>query len=500
MVCVSNQLRHLFGGSRINRDLRNPIMITPDERPVRAAIHPSSRCRLCPGKNKCIAPDGPQQRGGLLFIGEAPGKNEDAKDRVFIGKTGEEVNEHYLPLAGLRRKDVTFTNAIACLPISAGGKLDPNRTADKDLLQCCAETHLYPLIERMQPRCIIPLGRFACDAVLPGLDLELLHGIPQESPWGIPAFPMYHPALGLHEPKKMLHVRTDWDRLRKFLNGTLYLPVDPHPEPDYQEVEYEREIHEIDPTLPLGADTESSREGPFCFTYSQQPGTGRLIRADRADLVKALDHKLSSWEDHILFHNWPYDWSVTEDMGLHLPYRRVVDTMELIYHLGNFPQGLKALARRLLGMVMMDFDDVVTPHSAKRVVEYYRMAYAEDWPKPDAQQVRDEETGGWKLYKPQSMKTKLSTFFTYLKKNPNKDVFEAWDNWEDSHEMIETVMGPWPGKDIRHAAVADWPSVLRYASRDPDATLRLYLLVKKMAPLVRRFDQNLWLEKAAQHA
>lgn len=460
-----------------------------------------TRCALCPGQNACIPPDGPQQRGGLLFVAEAPGPTEDKQAKKhppgfpLIGKTGEEVNKHYLPLAGLRRDQVTMHNAISCLPISGGGKLDPNRTADIALLQSCAETNLYPLIEAMQPQVIIPMGRFACEAILPGFDLELLHGHPQDTAWGIPAFPQFHPALGMHEPKKMLHVRTDWDRLRKFLNGSLFLPQDAYPDPDYREVEYASEIDALDPTLPLGADTESSRAGPFCFTYSQEPGTGRLIRADRPDLMEALDAKLSAWESVILFHNWLYDWTVTEEMGLHIPPHRVVDTMVRIYHLGAFPQGLKALARRELGMSMMDFDDVVTPHSRKRVLEYYRMAYAEDWPKPEPQQVRQED-GSWKTYKPQGMGTKLKRFFTDYSRKPNKDVFEAWDNWEPSHKQIEDVLGPWPGKDIRHAAEDDWPSVLHYACRDSDAGLRLYYLIQKISPLVRRLDQTLWRERA----
>lgn len=455
-----------------------------------------SRCSLCPNVNKCIPPSGEIRKGGLLFVGEAPGKDEEEKNEVFIGKTGQEVNEHYLPLAGLRRSDVVFTNAIRCLPITAGGKLDPNRKQDMDLLQSCGECFLYPLVEKMVPRAIIPMGRFACESLLPGLDLELLHGIPQETAWGIPAFPMYHPALGLHEPKKMLYVRTDWDRLRKFLKGMLYLPTDDYPDPDYQEVEYASEIEAMDPTLPLGADTESSRAGPFCLTYSQEPGTGRLIRAERADLVEALDDKLREWESVIVFHHWLHDWPITEAMGLHIQHRRIVDTMARVYHLGNMPQGLKALARRELGMEMQDFMDLVPPHSAKRVLEYYRMAYAEDWPKPEPQQVRQED-GSWKPYKPQGMRTKLKRFFTDYAKKPTKDVFEAWENWKESHIMIEEVMGPWPGLDIRHAAEDDWEATLRYACRDPDATLRLYLLTQKIAPLVRKHPQERWRERAA---
>jgi uracil-DNA glycosylase family 4 len=429
----------------------------------------------------------------LLFVGEAPGYNEDKKDRVFIGKTGEEVNDHYLPLASLKRGNVTFTNAIRCLPISAGGKLDPNRAKDVALLDCCANTHLYPLIERMQPRLIIPMGSFACKAVCPEVDLEMQHGIPVETAWGIPAFPMYHPALGLHSPKQMLYIRTDWHRLRKYLGGTLQLPRDPHPEPDYREVTDADDLRELDPTRPLAMDTESSREGPFCLTYSQEPGTGWLLRASRPDLLDRLQGTLSQWENVVLFHNWLYDWPITEAMGLSIPPRRVVDTMVRLYQLGNLPQGLKAVSFRELGMTMQAFEDLVRPYSTAKVVEYYKYAYQHDWPKPEEQMVRDEE-GKWKVYKPQGMKTKLKRFFTDLSKAPDKDVFGAWANWSEAHPMIEEELGPWPGMDIRHAP---FEQVIHYACRDADATLRLYHLIKKMRPFVRKFSQELWRERVA---
>lgn len=453
------------------------------------------RCRLCPGVHQCLSPHGPQNKGGILFIGEAPGKTEEARGTVFVGKTGEEVDRHYLPLAGLRREAVCFTNAVACLPASTDGKLDPKSAKDTALLECCAEQNLYPLIERMRPRVIVPLGNFACRTLIPDFDLELRHGLPVQTAFG-PAFPMYHPALGMHEPKKMIYIRNDWNKFRKFLAGTLQVPVDAYADnTDYREIEHAWELEELDPTMPLGADTETDGlRDPFCLTYSQVAGTGRLIRAEREDLLAGFQSRIRQWESPILFHNWLFDWDVTERMGLTFPHKRMVDTMVLVYHLGNLPQGLKALAFRELGMAMQDFDDVVTPYSKQRVLEYYRMAYAETWVKPEAQMVRDP-AGNWKVYKPQAMSTKLKRFFTDYGKNPDKDVFKMWtDNWVDQQAEIEERVGKWPGKDIRHAPFED---VLFYACRDSDAVLRLYPLVKKMGTLTRRFAQELWREKAS---
>jgi hypothetical protein len=194
----------------------------------------------------------------------------------------------------------------------------------------------------------------------------------------------------------------------------------------------------------------------------------------------------------LLFHHWLHDRPVTQrKLGLTLPdFRLITDTLLSIFHLGNLPQGLKALAKRELGMVMQDFDDVVTPHSRQNVLHYYGMAKTYDWPKPEEETKIDEKTGLWKLYKPQGMNTKLKRFFTDYAKNPDKDVFGMWtDNWADNHAMIEEQLGPWPGKCISHAPFED---VLFYACRDADAEIRLYSHIKKMERKVRKFSQEHW--------
>jgi uracil-DNA glycosylase family 4 len=453
------------------------------------------RCVLCPLINNCVPPDGPA--GDILFIGEAPGKNENKKLKVFIGKTGDEVNRHYLPLAGLRREHVRFTNAIRCLPVSAGGKLDSGRRHDIELLESCAQRHLYPDIEGGRYRLLVPMGAFACRAVLgTEFDLELQHGLPVESPWGLPCFPMYHPALGIHEPKKMLYIRNDWDRLRKYLRGVLHVPQDQYPTPDYREATA-ADIDALDPTRPLAGDTESTRQRePYVFTYSQQPGSARLIQASNRDVLGRLADRLGAgWHAPVLFHNYLYDWPITEAMGLRFPYRRVVDTMARVFHLGNLPQGLKALAFRECGMDMDDFDDVVTPYSRENVLIYYQMAKTVSWPKPEERLELDSKTGLWKLYKPQSMTTKLKRFFTDYGKNPDKDVFEMWTkNWEAEQAMIEAECGPWPGKCISHVP---FDRMLYYACRDADALLRVWPIIKRMSRVVRKFSQEQWRERAA---
>lgn len=190
-----------------------------------------TRCPLCPNINDPIPCDGPEQCD-IFLIGEAPGKDEQKQKRVFVGKTGQELNDHYLPLAGLRRSNVAIGNAIKCLPSGRGGKLDIGRSKDIELLYTCANHSLYGEIEAIRPRLLVPLGAFACRAIDPDIELDLQHGIPIMTSWGM-AFPMFHPAGGIHEPKKMLLIRTDWYRLGKYLKGKLYMLEDEYPIPKY---------------------------------------------------------------------------------------------------------------------------------------------------------------------------------------------------------------------------------------------------------------------------
>lgn len=451
------------------------------------------RCALCPGTYACIEPSGPKcsdygNESQTLYIGEAPGKDENTHGIPFVGKTGRELESTYLPTAGLRRSTMRVSNAIRCLPATSGHKLDPKNKSHLALLQSCTEANLYPEIRETRPKLIVPMGSFACRAIEPEINLELHHGFPVETKWGT-AFPMYHPAQGMHEPKKMRMIREDWYRLKLFLAGELHVPTDPYPYPDYAEVTDVRELNYIDPTSPMACDTESSRSfGPYCLTYSQAPGEGRLIRSDRGDLLQAFQHRLDRWKSVILFHNWLYDWRVVEEMGLQFPHKAMRDTMVRAFHLGNIPQGLKALAYRELGMEMEDFEDLVLPFSKPHVIEYYEIARQLSWPKPEPVEIRQDD-GSYKTKKPQGMNTKLNRFFTDLAKNDDKDVFGMWDNWEHSHEMMEEKLGRWPGADIAHVP---YEKVKYYAIRDADATIRLHYLLEGMRRVVRKFPQERW--------
>ena len=180
-------------------------------------------------------------------------------------------------------------------------------------------------------------------------------------------------------------------------------------------------------------------------------------------------------------------------MGLRFPAKHIRDTMVKVFSLGNLPQGLKALAYRELGMGMQDFTDLVTPYAKPLVLDYYRQAMLEDWPKPEGEMVRDKD-GIWKVYQPQAFGTKLKRFFTDYAKNEDTDPFDAWSNWDTCHEMVERELGPWPGRCITYVP---FEKVIHYACRDADATLRLWPILKWMNHRVRKVPQEHWNDRAA---
>ncbi len=456
------------------------------------------RCPLCPGINNVVPGDGPPC-SDYMFIGEAPGADENKKLKCFIGKTGDEFNQQYLPLAGLYRPQVYVTNVIKCLP-PGEGKITVSDKGHLEMARSCAEFHLHKEIQRVNPKVIIPMGAFA-NSLIPDIDLELHHSMPFD--WLIgddigsyPVFPMWHPAQGLYDHKRIGMLRQDFIRLRKYLAGKLVLPFDDFSETMYMEVKTAKRLRmelEAYMDLAIAIDTETTRKRrAFCTTFSVHPGTGFLIRADNEEVLREFAKFMRAWQAEILIHNSLFDIPILGQMGVTIPRKRLVDTMMRIYHLQNFPQGLKTAAYRLLGMEMQDFDDLVSPYSTSRVLNFLHEVNTHKWERGDEYLERDKH-GKWIYHKPQSVNTKIKRLFTDLGKNEKLNIFDRYENWTAEHEMIEAKCGEYPGKCITHVP---FEKVLHYACRDADATVRLWPVIKRALSRQRRQPDYEWWEAA----
>jgi DNA polymerase len=163
-------------------------------------------CKLFQTATKGVPGEGPAD-AKIMFIGEAPGFNEDRQGRPFVGAAGQFLEE-LLALAGLRRQDVFIANVVKHRPPN-------NRDPEPDEIAACAP-YLERQIAAIDPRVIVTLGRFSMGRYFPGEKISRIHGQPR---WvgGRMIVPMLHPAAALHQPQNRPLIEADFRRLPEFL-------------------------------------------------------------------------------------------------------------------------------------------------------------------------------------------------------------------------------------------------------------------------------------------
>jgi DNA polymerase len=162
----------------------------------------------------------------LVFVGEAPGVEEDEQGEPFVGPAGQFLDE-LLAMAGLRRTDVFIGNVIKCRP-------PQNRDPQPDEISTCTQAFLFRQIEALQPRVIVTLGRFSMNLFLPGEKISRIHGQPRKVD-GRLIVPMIHPAAALHQPQNRPLLEADFRRLPDILaeaERQRKMASTPSPQPD----------------------------------------------------------------------------------------------------------------------------------------------------------------------------------------------------------------------------------------------------------------------------
>jgi DNA polymerase len=148
----------------------------------------------------------------LLFVGEAPGEEEDRRGLPFVGRAGELLTR-IIQAMGLRRQDVYIANILKCRPPG-------NRDPDAREIRNCSH-FLWRQIEIIRPRVICALGGFASRTLLQSPDgmggIGRLRGRFHDVR-GIPVMPTYHPAYLLRNPSAKRLVWEDVKKIREFLN------------------------------------------------------------------------------------------------------------------------------------------------------------------------------------------------------------------------------------------------------------------------------------------
>jgi DNA polymerase len=160
----------------------------------------------------------------LMFIGEAPGANEDRQGVPFVGQAGR-LLDTLLGEIGLQRTDVFICNVLKCRP---PGNRDP---LPQEIDAC--QDYLFRQLELIEPRVVCTLGNFSTKLLRadPGTGITRLHGreeIRRIGPRRVRLYPIYHPAAALYTPKMLDVLRADFHRLPALLE------LDPPEQPDLE--------------------------------------------------------------------------------------------------------------------------------------------------------------------------------------------------------------------------------------------------------------------------
>ena len=173
---------------------------------VAAEVNACKLCKLYKTATRGVPGEGPPD-AKIMFIGEAPGFNEDRQGRPFVGAAGQFLEE-LLTLAGLRRQDVFIANVVKHRPPN-------NRDPEPDEIGACAG-YMDRQIAAIDPRVIVTLGRFSMARWFPGERISRIHGQPRWAD-GRLIVPMMHPAAALHQAQNRPLIENDFRRLPEIL-------------------------------------------------------------------------------------------------------------------------------------------------------------------------------------------------------------------------------------------------------------------------------------------
>jgi len=183
----------------VNRalDSRRLDELCQHHRPQQAAAAPHRNIaiqvgKLHQGRHNIVFGVG-NARARLMFVGEAPGEDEDRQGFPFVGKAGQLLTK-MIEAMGLKRDDVYICNTVKCRPPN-------NRNPEPDELDAC-EPFLKGQLAAVRPEVIVTLGKFAAQSLLrEGTPITRLRGNWRQYE-GIPVMPTFHPAYLLRSPQE----------------------------------------------------------------------------------------------------------------------------------------------------------------------------------------------------------------------------------------------------------------------------------------------------------
>jgi len=178
---------------------------------IKADIGPDcSRCKLHTLGRKQVVFGVGNPNADLMFVGEAPGADEDIQGEPFVGRAGQLLTKIIEAIA-LKREDVYIANVIKCRP-------PENRNPEPDEVATC-EPFLFRQIDIIKPKVIVALGKFGAQTLLRTLDpISRLRGRVFDYR-GAKLIPTFHPAYLLRNPSSKREVWEDMKLVRSLLTS-----------------------------------------------------------------------------------------------------------------------------------------------------------------------------------------------------------------------------------------------------------------------------------------
>lgn len=184
---------------------QKPREVSLDE--IRSVMGDCRACQLCQTRTNIVFGVG-NPRARVMFVGEAPGKNEDLRGEPFVGRAGENLNR-ILSLAGLEREDIYIANVLKCRP-------PQNRNPQADEVLACSP-YLREQIRSIWPDIIVTLGNPASHFVLKTeVGITKLRGRFHQM-GHFTVMPTFHPAAALRNPAWQALLEEDFRMLGAYL-------------------------------------------------------------------------------------------------------------------------------------------------------------------------------------------------------------------------------------------------------------------------------------------
>jgi len=173
---------------------------------IAAEVNRCTACELHKGRTRAVPGEGPLN-AEIMFIGEAPGRNEDQQGRPFVGEAGR-LLEELLAEIGLTRDDAWISNIVKCRP-------PQNRDPRPEEIAACAG-YLERQLALLQPKVVATLGRYSMEKFFPGAKITRVHGQARRDGNRV-LIPLFHPAYILRNMAAMPDAIRDMQKIPRLL-------------------------------------------------------------------------------------------------------------------------------------------------------------------------------------------------------------------------------------------------------------------------------------------